>query len=85
VAWFTYWDSHDVDRKFSFNPVEYSLGLLTNDGRVKEQGRTFQRLAARYRGKAVVYPTAALRPPPQEATVETTWRWMLDGLRSQRS
>jgi hypothetical protein len=82
VAWFTYWDSHDVDRKFAFNPVEYSLGLLTNDGRVKEQGRMFQRLAAQHRGKAVVYPTAALRPPPKEATVETTWRWMLDRLRA---
>jgi hypothetical protein len=58
--------------------------LLTNDGRVKEQGRMFQRLAARYRGKAVVYPTAPLLPPPKEATVETTWRWMLDRLRNQR-
>ena len=83
VAWFTYWDSHDVDRKYSFNPVEYSLGLLTNDGRVKEQGRMFQRMAARYRGKAVVYPTAPPLPPPKEATVGTTWRWMLDRLRSQ--
>ena len=53
VAWFTYWDSHDVDRKFTFHPVEYSLGLLTNDGRVKEQGRTFQRLATQHRGKSL--------------------------------
>jgi endo-1,4-beta-mannosidase len=44
VGWFTYWDSHDVDRKFDFNPLEYSLGLLTNDGRVKEQGRVFKQL-----------------------------------------
>ncbi|MGA9554349.1 MAG: hypothetical protein WBR30_19035, partial [Candidatus Sulfotelmatobacter sp.] len=28
VSWFTYWDSHDVDRKFEFNSLEYSLGLL---------------------------------------------------------
>jgi endo-1,4-beta-mannosidase len=83
VAWFTYWDSHDVDRKFTFNPVEYSLGLLTNDGRVKEQGRTFQKLAAQYRGKPVVYPTAPILPPPTEISVEGTWQWMLKRLRTQ--
>ncbi|MGB6726545.1 MAG: hypothetical protein WBE74_11620, partial [Terracidiphilus sp.] len=42
VSWFSYWDSHDVDLKFEFNPLEYSLGLLTNDGRVKDQGRVFK-------------------------------------------
>jgi hypothetical protein len=63
--------------------VEYSLGLLTNDGRVKEQGRMFQRLAAKYRGKPVVYPATPLRLPPKEATVVTTWRWILDGLRAK--
>ncbi|MFL6306042.1 MAG: hypothetical protein ACJ72H_21135 [Candidatus Sulfotelmatobacter sp.] len=78
VAWFTYWDSHDVDRKFTFHPVEYSLGLLTNDGRVKQQGRIFQRLAAQYRGKAVTYPAAAPLPPPKDVTMEGTWRWILD-------
>ncbi len=84
VAWFTYWDSHDVDRKFSFNPVEYSLGLLTNDGRVKEQGRTFQKLAARYRGKGVIYPTTPVLPPPAEVSVDGTWQWMLKRLRESK-
>jgi hypothetical protein len=84
VAWFTYWDSHDVDRKFSFNPLEYSLGLLTNDGRVKEQGRTFQKVAAQYRGKVVVYPTTRALPPPTEVSVEGTWRWMLKRLRESK-
>jgi hypothetical protein len=78
VSWFTYWDSHDVDRRFAFNPVEYSLGLMTNDGRVKEQGRVFQRLANAYRGKEVVFPARALPEPPRERTLDTSWRWMLD-------
>jgi endo-1,4-beta-mannosidase len=78
VSWFTYWDSHDVDRRFDFNPLEYSLGLVTNDGRVKEQGRTFKQLAEAYRGKAVVYPKGALPPAPRERTEEATWRWLLD-------
>lgn len=78
VSWFSYWDSHDVDRRFAFNSVEYSLGLLTNDGRVKEQGRMFRELATSYRGKPVRFPTAALPPTPQHPTMANTWRWLLD-------
>jgi endo-1,4-beta-mannosidase len=78
VSWFSYWDSHDVDRKFEFNPLEYSLGLLTNDGRVKEQGRVFQRLAEAYRGKPVVFPKGAPPAPPQQPTDANTWAWLLD-------
>jgi endo-1,4-beta-mannosidase len=78
VSWFSYWDTHDVDRRFEFNPLEYTLGLLTNDGRVKEQGHVFSQLAHAYRGKAVNFPKEALPPPPSERTDETTWRWMLD-------
>lgn len=78
VSWFSYWDTHDVDRKFDFNSLEYSLGLLTNDGRVKEQGKVFKRLAEAYRGKAVNFPTHELPPPPTNRNLEVSWRWMLD-------
>jgi endo-1,4-beta-mannosidase len=78
VNWFTYWDSHDVDRRFEFNPLEYTLGLLTNDGRVKEQGHVFKQLVGAYRGQPVAYPRASLPPPPAERTQEGTWRWVLD-------
>ncbi len=78
VSWFTYWDSHDVDRKFEFNSLEYSLGLLTNDGKVKEQGRVFKQLADSYRGKAVTFPARPLPAPPVHRDHEITWRWMLD-------
>ena len=78
VAWFTYWDSHDVDRRFAFNSVEYSLGLLTNDGRVKEQGHMFRQLALAHRGKPVRYPTSSLPSPPAQPTMDSTWRWILD-------
>ena len=80
VSWFTYWDSHDVDRKFEFNPLEYTLGLMTNDGRVKEQGRVFKQLAEAYRGKAVKYPTATLPEPPQTHTIDGTWAWINEWL-----
>jgi endo-1,4-beta-mannosidase len=78
VSWFTYWDSHDVDRNFEFNSLEYSLGLLTNHGRVKEQGRVFKQLADAYRGKTVRFPTGPLPAPPVHRDHEVTWKWMLD-------
>ncbi len=78
VNWFSYWDSHDVDRKFEFNSLEYSLGLLTNDGKMKEQGKTFKRLADAYRGKAVSFSSQSLAPPPAQPTHDVSWRWMLD-------
>lgn len=80
VSWFSYWDSHDVDRKFSFNSVEYSLGLLTNDGAVKEQGRVFRQLADAYRGKPVAFPSAVPMPAPTPQDFGSTWTWMLDYL-----
>jgi hypothetical protein len=79
VSWFTYWDSHDVNRKFAFHPVEYSLGLLTNDGRVKEQGRIFKQLAEAHRGKPV-RSADATPPPPAEHSTSATWKWILDYL-----
>ena len=78
VSWFSYWDTHDVDRKFKFNPLEYTLGLLTNDGRTKDQGRVFQQLAGAYRGKAVAFPKGSAPPPPSHRTLDGTWRWLLD-------
>lgn len=78
TSWFTYWDSHDVDRKFDFNPVEYSLGLLRNDGKVKEQGRMFQQLVRAYGGKPVTLPKTSPPAPPTHPTDDNTWQWLLD-------
>jgi endo-1,4-beta-mannosidase len=80
VSWYTYWDSHDVDRKYDFNPLEYTLGLLTNDGKVKPAGRVFKQLADSYRGKPVTFPTATLPQPPAHHTQEGTWQWILEWL-----
>jgi len=78
VSWFSYWDSHDVDRKFAFNPLEYSLGLLTNEGRVKDQGRVFKQLAEVHRGKPVIFSKSKLPAPPAEQTIDATWAWLLN-------
>lgn len=78
VSWFTYWDSYDVNHKFQFNSLEYSLGLLTNDRKIKEQGRVFRHLAAGYRGKSVKFPSQPLPPPPVHPSHESTWQWMMN-------
>ena len=78
VSWFTYWDSHDLDRKFEFNSLEYSLGLLHNDGSIKEQGKVFKQLAEAHRGRAVNFPAQSPPPPPVNRNPDVTWRRMLD-------
>jgi hypothetical protein len=88
VSWFTYWDSHDVDRRFDFNPLEYTLGLLTNDGKIKPAGRVFKQLADSYRGKPVVFPTVSLpSPPPEPHSEANTWQWINNwlGWKSRRN
>jgi endo-1,4-beta-mannosidase len=78
VSWFTWWGSHDIERRFRFDQIEYSLGLITVDNKIKEQGRMFKRLADSYRGKLVAIPDKTLPPPPAERTLDASWRWMLD-------
>lgn len=78
VSWFTWWASHDIDRRFKFHPFEYTLGLLTTENKLKEQGKVFKRFAEAYRGKPVVLPSSPLPPPPAERSDQVTWRWLLD-------
>ena len=77
ISWFTWWASHDVNKQFEFHPFEYSLGLMTVDNKIKEQGRVFKRLAEEHRGKPVVIPDQPLLPPPAERNNEATWQWLL--------
>ncbi|WP_433545162.1 glycoside hydrolase 5 family protein [Streptomyces sp. CA-294286] len=57
----TWWCSHDVSRELAdFPELEYGLGLLTSDRKVKPQGRAVAELAARVRAGEV--------PPPVRRT-----------------
>lgn len=48
----TWWCSHDVSRGLAdFPELEYSLGLLTNEGRLKPGGEVLARLAKEWRGR----------------------------------
>ena len=45
----TWWCSHEVNQAFAgFNPLEYDLGVYTNDRRLKPIGETIARLAREY-------------------------------------
>ncbi|MGU3411632.1 glycoside hydrolase 5 family protein [Microbacterium sp. M1A1_1b] len=49
----TWWCSHDVSRSLAdFPELEYDLGLLTNDGRVKPTGERFRAMAQQFGGRA---------------------------------
>ncbi|MFD2122637.1 glycosyl hydrolase, partial [Streptomyces cirratus] len=59
----TWWCSHDVSRELAdFPALEYDLGLLTNDHRVKPAGAALARIAASWRGRAH-------RPPPRSTAL----------------
>jgi hypothetical protein len=66
-AWgITWWGSHDIDPAIkSFDPYEYSLGLLDLQNRPKPVGLKFAQLAAEYRRSrpAIVPRTTALVIP----------------------
>ncbi|MEV7194464.1 glycosyl hydrolase [Streptomyces sp. NPDC093510] len=48
----TWWCSHDVSRDLAdFPELEYSLGLLANDGAVKPAGAAIARIAEEWRGR----------------------------------
>lgn len=55
----TWWCSHDVDRGLAdFPELEYGLGLLDHDRRVKPAGRAIARITRQWRGREH-------RPPPR--------------------
>ena len=85
ISWFTWWASHDLSEQFEFNPFEYSLGLMTVDNKIKEQGRVFKRLADAHRGKPVVIPDNPLPAPPPQRTNEATWQWLLEWMQRQHN
>jgi len=44
ATWFTWWCSHDIDQRFTFDPLEYDLGLLTVDNTPKPLANLYSSL-----------------------------------------
>ncbi|MDR3736362.1 MAG: cellulase family glycosylhydrolase [Acidobacteriaceae bacterium] len=78
VSWFTWWGSHDIDRRFQFSPEQYTRGLITTNNKIKDHGHMFKQLADTFRGKPVAIPSKSLPPPPAQRTDAATWKWLLD-------
>ena len=77
VNWFTWWSSHDLDRRYAFDPLEYSLGLITHDRKIKSQGFVFKELAETYRGmEARNTKRIDLPAPPEAFDMDSTWNWL---------
>jgi endo-1,4-beta-mannosidase len=57
ATWFTWWCSHEIDRAYQFDPLEYDLGLLTTDNRPKP-------LAAVWREVVAAHADAHYPPEP---------------------
>ncbi len=77
VNWFTWWASHDLAGKYAFDPLEYSLGLITHDQRIKPQGYVFKELADTYRGQKVTTGEWTASPSlPQPFNMVSTWQWL---------
>lgn len=49
VSWFTWWCSHDIDRAYRFEPLEYDLGLLTTDNSPKPLAAVYREIIREYR------------------------------------
>ena len=76
VSWLTWWASHDIRPEFEFDPIEYGLGLLDSENRIKPAGAVFQRLAREFSGKPVSMPTGLDLPPLPKPEHEETWKWL---------
>ena len=82
VNWLTWWASHDIRSRYEFSLLEYDLGLLDTDNRLKPAGEAFKRLAAEWRGKPVPpAPKLTLPPLPIFSGTridcdEATWSWL---------
>ena len=83
VSWVTWWASHDIRPEYEFSSLEYDLGLLDTDNRLKPAGEAFKRLAAEWKGRpALSAPKLELPPLPvvvgvsREQADHNTWAWL---------
>lgn len=75
----TWWCSHDISREFKFPSMEYELGLISTQNKLKPSGFAFQEMARQYGGRPVKIPPALHVPPtPGELlrSPEMTWEWL---------
>ena len=75
ICWLTWWVSHDIRTEFSFDPLEYDLGLLTTKNEAKPAGEIFRRLAREWKGTLVAVSNDTPGFPPAVRSDEI-WGWI---------
>ncbi|HSI87200.1 MAG TPA: hypothetical protein VK970_25655 [Candidatus Methylacidiphilales bacterium] len=79
ISWITWWCSHDILPQYQFDPLEYDLGLIDTDNKLKPAGRAFQALSREFRGRPIqAAPALTLPPLPAVPTDELTWQWLAE-------
>jgi hypothetical protein len=77
ITRFTWWASHDIDRAFDMDELEYSLGLFDVNNRIKPAGEAMRRVIAQHRNRRVdLARLAPPPPPPPRHEYDATWRWL---------
>lgn len=76
VNWFTWWCSHDLDTKYKFADLEYSLGLIDVNQNLKPQAYVFKELAETYGGSKAINNCSNNLPPPTIHNNDNTWKWL---------
>jgi endo-1,4-beta-mannosidase len=76
ICQFTWWASHDILPEYQFNPMEYDMGLIDTENRLKPAGLAFQKLAREFAGKPVSMPAGLQIPPLPKPSMEETWKWL---------
>ena len=49
ATWFTWWCSHDIDRRYQFDDLEYDLGLFSTDNKPKPLAHIYRELIQEFR------------------------------------
>ncbi len=79
----TWWASHDIRPEYEFNELEYGLGLITTENKLKPSGNAFKRMVSQYGNTPVQFPSSLRTPPLPNLTyedphenMEVTWQWL---------
>jgi endo-1,4-beta-mannosidase len=65
ATWFTWWCSHDVERRYRFDPLEYDLGLFTTGNQAKPLAGVYRELIQEYASAPVITPLPSNEALPE--------------------
>jgi hypothetical protein len=83
ICQLTWWASHDIRPEYEFNDLEYGLGLISTENKLKPSGVAFKEMVRQYGGLPVQFPSNLQLPPAPKPVgedwreeMENTWQWL---------